>query len=337
MPLSARAQELLKEAQRDTAFTDEREVRAFFDAMALEHPEQIVRAQVAYGGYSYRFDQAGVLKLGMTVSGDVWDNDPTWEEEGSPLRVLFGDHAGDPSLYFLDTDGRVWRDGLWVYTSLEKMIEDHAMAFAHLSKRPFFLVRLRAKPGVDVLLQEHGLARVPDASDERVSWWEGKGLTVNLHPFGLQEVETWGVRIAGRQKSASTGLLRMGTPTEPLSRLSARVAASNTSGMPAICGSASWRLRNSTPSTTGITRSSSTSAGRTGLRRYCSAASPSCSTTARNANRSTTWATAYASAGSSSTISTVPRLEVARGCIPPGKARVDPRALASELKGVESP
>lgn len=200
MALSPRAKELLAEAERDTAFTDEREVRAWFDAKALVHPDAVVKAQVRFGGYSYRFDQSGSLRLGMTVNGDVWDNDPSWEIPNTPLRVLFADHAGDPSLYFLDVEGRVWREGLWIYTNIEKMVEDHAMSFALLTKRPFFLIRLRCKQGVDVMMKEYGLTRIPEASDERVTWWEGKGVTVNVHPFGLDEVDTWGVRIAGKNK-----------------------------------------------------------------------------------------------------------------------------------------
>jgi hypothetical protein len=206
MALSARAQELLKAAERDPAFTDEREVRAWFDAKALEHPDAVVRAQVQFGGYAYRFDQSGVMKLGMTVNGDVWDNDPAWEEPDQPLRLLFGDHAGDPSLYFIDIEGRIWRDKLRLYTSVEKMVEDHAMSFALLSKRPFFMARLRTKPGVEVMLGEHGLNKVADASDDRVTWWEGKGLTVNVHPFGLAETETQGVRVVGKNKDDAAKL-----------------------------------------------------------------------------------------------------------------------------------
>jgi hypothetical protein len=200
MALSPRAKDLLQEAERDTAFTDEREVRAWFDAKALVHPDLVVKAQVALGGYSYRFDQAGVFRLGMTVNGDVWDNDPAWEIPNTPLRMLFADHAGDPSLYYLDVEGRVWRDDLWLYTSIEKMVEDHAMSFALLTKRPFFLIRMRVKQGIEVMMKEYGLARIPEASDERVSWWDGKGVTVNIHPFGLEEVDTWGVRIVGKKK-----------------------------------------------------------------------------------------------------------------------------------------
>ena len=200
MAFSPRAKELLEQGERDTAFTDEREVRAWFDAKALVHPDLVVRAQVALGGYSYRFDQGGTFRLGMTVNGDVWDHDPSWEIPNTPLRVLIADHAGDASLYYLDVEGRVWRDELWVYTSIDKMIEDHAMSYALLAKRPFFMIRMRVKQGIEVMMKEYGLARVPEASDERISWWEGKGVTVNIHPFGLEEVETWGVRIAGKKQ-----------------------------------------------------------------------------------------------------------------------------------------
>src|ERR1035437_10342675 len=97
---SPRAQALLAASERDPTFTDEREVKAWFDTPTLDHAEAIIQAQVELGGYRCRYDQGGLLKLGMGANGDVWDHDPSWEDPQYGLRVVFGDQVGDPCLHF---------------------------------------------------------------------------------------------------------------------------------------------------------------------------------------------------------------------------------------------